>query len=294
MSSIARTPDPDPAQDDPTWRLEARDPVLHRGDPAAPSGRRAGSAAPSPTGPSSSRSEVAAPGSQTRGVGEVGDELEGIVAGQGGLDRLAQDRHGSGSVGGVADAMSNVCSDLCWQVIRDAVPAWPCPCSMFGTLRGDSMRSRSSPDRHVVDAPRAVRRGQLQPHRASAVRRRLFGWSAPPPAALAGRTVLVTGPTSGLGLRRPHVVAELGARVILVGRSRDKLTALQAELARAPRRRPLSRRRRRPRLARVGPRRRSTRSGPREDRLDVVIDNAGAIYPERTVEARTGSRRPSP
>ena len=33
-----------------------------------------------------------------------------------------------------------------------------------------------------------------------AIRRRLFGWQNPPTGALAGRTVLVTGPTSGLGL----------------------------------------------------------------------------------------------
>jgi len=32
-----------------------------------------------------------------------------------------------------------------------------------------------------------------------AVRRRLFGWPAPSAGALDGRTVLITGPTSGLG-----------------------------------------------------------------------------------------------
>jgi dehydrogenase/reductase SDR family protein 12 len=31
------------------------------------------------------------------------------------------------------------------------------------------------------------------------VRRRLFGWVPPPADALNGRTVLITGPTSGLG-----------------------------------------------------------------------------------------------
>ena len=36
-----------------------------------------------------------------------------------------------------------------------------------------------------------------------AIRRRLFGWTPPPPDALAGRTALVTGPTSGLDARPP-------------------------------------------------------------------------------------------
>ena len=51
------------------------------------------------------------------------------------------------------------------------------------------------------------------------VRRRLFGWTPPPDGCLVGRTVLVTGPTSGLGRATADAVAALGARVILVGRS---------------------------------------------------------------------------
>jgi hypothetical protein len=65
-----------------------------------------------------------------------------------------------------------------------------------------------------------------------AVRRRLFGWSPPAPGTLADRTVLVTGPTSGLGRAATDALASLGARVILVGRSEERLTRLHDELIR--------------------------------------------------------------
>jgi dehydrogenase/reductase SDR family protein 12 len=113
-----------------------------------------------------------------------------------------------------------------------------------------------------------------------AVRRRLFGWAPPPRGALVGRTVLVTGPTSGLGREVTNAVADLGARVVLVGRSRAKLDALRAEL-----------------IARQAHDRfpavvadleslASTRAAiaeivATESRLDVLIDNAGAINTER-------------
>ena len=62
-----------------------------------------------------------------------------------------------------------------------------------------------------------------------AVRRHLFGWTPPPAGSLRGRTVLITGPTSGLGRAR-HGCAALGARLILVGRSEERLTSLRDEL----------------------------------------------------------------
>ena len=65
----------------------------------------------------------------------------------------------------------------------------------------------------------------------AAIRRRLFGWTAPPAEAPAGRTVLVTGPTSGLGRAATDALAALGARVILVGRSEERLVGLRDELA---------------------------------------------------------------
>jgi dehydrogenase/reductase SDR family member 12 len=115
-----------------------------------------------------------------------------------------------------------------------------------------------------------------------AVRRRIFGWDPPAANALAGRTVLVTGPTSGLGRQVAVDLAALGARVVLVGRSRERLAAVRDEL-----------------IARHGEDRfpmivadmaslASVRAATREvlateSRLDVVIDNAGAIFPDRSL-----------
>jgi len=47
----------------------------------------------------------------------------------------------------------------------------------------------------------------------------------------AGRTVLVTGASSGLGRAAAHRLASEGARVVLVARNPDRLAAVKAELA---------------------------------------------------------------
>lgn len=114
-----------------------------------------------------------------------------------------------------------------------------------------------------------------------AVRRRLFGWRATPAGALSGRTVLVTGPTSGLGRAATIALAALGARVVLAGRSEARLAALRDELVRAhgEDRFPLV-------VVDMGSlasvRAAAATVLATEPRLDVVVDNAGAIYPERT------------
>jgi NAD(P)-dependent dehydrogenase (short-subunit alcohol dehydrogenase family) len=112
------------------------------------------------------------------------------------------------------------------------------------------------------------------------VRRRLFRWSVPTAGALHGRTVLVTGPTSGLGRAATDELAALGARVILVGRSQDRLTAVHDALVarhdddRFP-----------TVVADMGSLRSVRAAVARildsEPRLDVLVDNAGAILPER-------------
>ncbi|MBS0429189.1 MAG: SDR family oxidoreductase [Proteobacteria bacterium] len=51
------------------------------------------------------------------------------------------------------------------------------------------------------------------------------------PSLFSGRVVVVTGGGSGIGRCTAHELAALGAHVVLVGRNRDKLAAVQAEIA---------------------------------------------------------------
>ncbi len=119
-----------------------------------------------------------------------------------------------------------------------------------------------------------------------AVRRRLFGWTPPAPGSLAGRTVLVTGPTSGIGQAAALELAALGARVVLLGRSEERLMALRAELVEhhGHDRFPIV-------LADMAVlasvRAATAQVVATEDRLDVLIDNAGSIHAER-VESPDG------
>lgn len=118
----------------------------------------------------------------------------------------------------------------------------------------------------------------------SAVRSRLDGWTSPAADTLAGSTALVTGPTSGLGRATAFQLADLGARVVLLGRDAGRLEQLSRELA-----------------ARTGEDRypfvvvdmsslESVRAAvaavrAAETRIDILVDNAGAIYPDRAETA---------
>lgn len=114
------------------------------------------------------------------------------------------------------------------------------------------------------------------------VRRRLNGWTAPPPTALAGRTVIVTGPTSGLGRAATRALAAAGARVVLVGRDEGRLRALSEDLTavHGDARFPIV-------VSDMGSlasvRAAVDRILATEARLDVVVDNAGAIFADRRV-----------
>jgi dehydrogenase/reductase SDR family protein 12 len=119
-------------------------------------------------------------------------------------------------------------------------------------------------------------------HPGFVLRKHLFGWASPESNCQAGRTALVTGCTSGLGLAATEALAALGSRVVLAGRNADRLESLSNELA-----------------ARHGEDRfpilvvdmqslASVRGAvarllETEPRLDVVVDNAGAMYAERTL-----------
>lgn len=112
------------------------------------------------------------------------------------------------------------------------------------------------------------------------IRRRLFRWRSPVPGSLSGRTALVTGPTSGLGRETARALAALGARVVLVGRSQERLTELRDELI------ALHGEDRFPvvlgDMSSLASVRAATDGIVRtEARLDILVDNAGAIYPQR-------------
>jgi NAD(P)-dependent dehydrogenase (short-subunit alcohol dehydrogenase family) len=110
------------------------------------------------------------------------------------------------------------------------------------------------------------------------LRRRLFGWSDPLPDALAGRSVVLTGPTSGLGRAAADALAALGASLVLVGRSEERLAAVRDAL-------PGGGGRHRTVVADMSSldsvRRAVAQIQESGVRVDILVDNAGAIYPER-------------
>ncbi len=112
------------------------------------------------------------------------------------------------------------------------------------------------------------------------LRRQVYGWPPIADGSLDGRTVLITGPTSGLGRAASEALAALGARLILVGRSRERLTVVRDALvaANGVDRFPIV-------VADMGSlasvRSAATTILETESRLDVLIDNAGAIFPQR-------------
>ena len=112
------------------------------------------------------------------------------------------------------------------------------------------------------------------------VRRRLWDWDPPDAWSMAGRTVVLTGPTSGLGRAAAGSLAAMGARLVLVGRDPAKLDRTARELTGSSAATEiatvvadLSS------LASV--REAAERILATEPRVDVLIDNAGAMFAER-------------
>jgi NAD(P)-dependent dehydrogenase (short-subunit alcohol dehydrogenase family) len=115
-----------------------------------------------------------------------------------------------------------------------------------------------------------------------AVRERLPGWPADPaPDALAGRSVAVTGATSGLGLATALGFAGLGARVHLLVRDEAKAKAVVARIAAGSPAAVVEVHR-----CDVGDlddvRRFATEFLDRVDSLDVLVHNAVVMPPART------------
>jgi dehydrogenase/reductase SDR family protein 12 len=113
-----------------------------------------------------------------------------------------------------------------------------------------------------------------------AVRRRTGGWTPPP--RLSGKTVLVTGATSGLGLAAAVGVAKLGARVVLTARSHDKAERAVVGVLEAAPSADVSYL-----LADLGEfdqvRGLAQEFLDSHDRLDVLIHNAGALTKQRAL-----------
>lgn len=61
-------------------------------------------------------------------------------------------------------------------------------------------------------------------------RRRLAGWEDPPPGALDGKRILLTGATSGIGRAATGELLDLGAEVLVVGRDEQRTIRAAAEL----------------------------------------------------------------
>ena len=112
------------------------------------------------------------------------------------------------------------------------------------------------------------------------VRARTAGWTPPP--SLAGRTALVTGAGSGVGLAAACGMARLGARVVLTARSEDRAGRAVEVVRRAAPAADVSHL-----LADMGEfdevRALAERFLADGDRLDVLVHNAGALARNRQV-----------
>jgi len=116
------------------------------------------------------------------------------------------------------------------------------------------------------------------------LRRRLYDWPDAESYPMAGRTVVLTGPTSGLGREAAGSFARMGARLVLVGRDPGRLERTRIELLAAV-----------PGLSATtviadmaslaSVRAAAAEILDLEPRLDIIVDNAGAMVPSREVTA---------
>ena len=114
------------------------------------------------------------------------------------------------------------------------------------------------------------------------LRRRLYDWPDAESSPMAGRTVVLTGPTSGLGREAAGAFARMGADLVLVGRDAGKLERTHDELAAET-----------PPLAAITVvadmaslatvRAAADEILERVPGIDVIVDNAGTMLPTREV-----------
>lgn len=111
---------------------------------------------------------------------------------------------------------------------------------------------------------------------------------APLDVSLAGRTAVVTGATAGLGREAATRLAELGARVVIVGRNPEKTARVRDEIADATDGDVVYEIADLSSMAEVAGL--AERLLTAEPTINVLVNNAGSLFPERQVTAEGRER----
>ena len=114
------------------------------------------------------------------------------------------------------------------------------------------------------------------------LRAQLGKWSPVSEMNLAGRVVVITGPTSGLGAATARMLAATGGQLVLVARNKEKCDAMARELHLSfPQCNPVVVIAEMGDLSAVASASRQIRE--QFPRVDVLVHNAGALLQERSV-----------
>lgn len=133
---------------------------------------------------------------------------------------------------------------------------------------------------HVIEAPIVTSFTNI----GYDLRSRLHHWQPLDSFDMAGRTVIVTGATSGLGRHAAQRFAEIGATVILSGRNQDKTERVRDEISLATGSTSID-----VAIADMSNldqvRRLADSVSSRYEQIDVLVHNAGALSAERRTNA---------